>query len=137
MRKLILQISDNHEHKEQNNNNNKWYTILNDGLHEAEIKNFAMSSNTINKVHYDKENDELCVKLLAWFSWIVEDSNAPAPLENRYFIPHGNGCRLINAKIVNPGLIDKVKVENIKNVDRRKMVVVIVIIRMMVVVVLM
>ena len=69
---------------------------------------------------YDKNKDELCITLLTWFGWILSDSNAPSPLEKRYIIPHRNKCRLIEAKIVDPGLIDKLRIEDIEDADRRE-----------------
>ena len=87
--------------------------------YEAECSDVPVSSNAVNKIYYDQEKDELCVKLLQSFRWIVDDTNAPAPLKKRYIIAHGNRCRLIAAKITDPKLVDKVRMENIKDLDRR------------------
>ena len=110
-------MSDNVEERKQFN---KWYTIAKGTIREAECVNIAISDNAVNKVYYDKKNDQLSVKLLPWFRWILDDSNAPIPLEKRYIIPHGNECRLIEGKIVDPGLIDKVKMENIKDSNKKQ-----------------
>ena len=42
------------------------------------------------------------------------------PLEKKYIISHGNQCRLTKGKIVDPGLIEKVRMENIKDVNRKQ-----------------
>ena len=74
----------------------------------------------MNKVYYDKKKDELWIKLLPWFEWILVDANAPEPLEKRYNIPCVNKCRLLKAKIVDDALINRVLMEGIRDVDRKE-----------------
>ena len=114
---IFYAMSDNLEEKKQFN---KWYAIAESSICESECINLPISDNALNKVYYDKEKDELCVKVVPWFEWILDDSNAPLPLEKRYIILHGNQCRLIEAKIVDPGLIDKLKMEHIEDVDKKE-----------------
>ena len=90
-------MSDNLEERKQFN---KWYTIAKGTIREPECQNVQVSDNALQKVYYDKEKDELRIKLLSWFKWILDDANAPLPLEKRYIIPHGNRSRLIEGKIV-------------------------------------
>ena len=112
-------MSDNVEERKQFS---KWYRILQGKAHvyEVECTSSLVSSNAVNKVYYDKENDQLCIKLLPWFRLVLHDSNAPAPLKQSYIIANGNQCRLVTGKIVDCGIIDKVKMEGIEDVDKKK-----------------
>ena len=91
-----------------------------DRICDDEFMNVQVSSNGIEKVYYNKLKDELVIKAASWFEWVLEDENAPEPLEKRYYLPHGSECRLIEAQIVDPKLIDKVKMENINDVNEKE-----------------
>ena len=114
---VFCQMSDNVEERKEFD---KWYPSEINRTYEAECQDLPISNRAINKVYYDKQKDQLCLKLLSMFNWTLVDSNAPLPLEKRYIFSHGNKCRLINGKIIDPRLIDKVKMENIEDVDRRE-----------------
>ena len=70
---VFYAMSDNLKEREQLN---KWYAIS-PATREAECANVQVSKNGVNKVYYDKEKDELWIKLLPLFSLVFEDSNAP------------------------------------------------------------
>ena len=77
---------------------------------ENECMNIQVSQNGVNKVYYDKIKDELLVKIAPnGDEFILDDVNAPPPLKQIYYLQHGSPCRLIDAKIVDSRLIDKVR----------------------------
>ena len=94
---------------------NHWFNIdKRTMVCENECHNIQISQNGINKVYYDRLKDELLIKIIPSFELILDDPTAPAPLATRYSIPLGSPCRLVEAKITDPQLIKKVKMENIQ-----------------------
>ena len=104
---------------------NKWYNDIDCDdynekgamhmVYENECINVGISPNGVNKVYYDKIKDELLIKISPHCNYrqlILEDVNAPPPLKQRYCLQHGSPCRFIDAKIVDPKLIDKVRRDN-------------------------
>ena len=59
---------------------------LQDWLRENECMNIQVSQNGVNKVYYDKINDQLLVKTVAWYGWVLEDENAPEPFEKNMLL---------------------------------------------------
>ena len=115
---IFSAMSSNEEEQKQFN---KWIEHEKDctclDVYDNECMNVQVSQNGVNKVYYDKIKDELLLKTLSWYEWVLEDENAPEPLGKRYIVPHGNWCRLIQAKIVDSKLIDKVRQENIDDIN--------------------
>ena len=89
-------------------------------VYERECMNIQVSQNGVNKVYYDKVKDELLVKTVSWFRSTLRDKNAPSPLKKKYDVYHGSFCRLVEAKIVDSKLIDKVRKENFTDVNEKE-----------------
>ena len=95
-----------------------------DMICENECRNVKISQNGVNKVYYDKIKDELRIKVLqkinGWYRCVLDDENAPKPLDKRYDLPHGSLYRLMDAKIIDPRLVDKVQRESINDVNKKQ-----------------
>ena len=109
-------LSGNHKEKEKCR---EWMSGPgNEVSFENECINLAVTDNGVNKVYYDEIKDKLLVKMFPKYRWILYDSNAPPPLKTMYMISTGNRCRLIEAAISDPRLIDKVK--NVNTNDKKR-----------------
>ena len=102
----------------------KWTTKHNmekiHNIYPRECMSFKISSNGLDKIHYDKTDDKLLVKMVPCFTCVLDDASAPQPLEKRYHLPCGSPCRLVEATISDPKLVDQVKMEKIEHGNEKE-----------------
>ena len=87
---------------------------------ENECMTMCVKKNGLKKVYYDRENDELCIKVLPWYELNFEDESVPKPLLKRYVIPNGNSYRLVKAVITDDKLIKKFEIIMIKDGKKKE-----------------
>ena len=87
---------------------------------ENDCMNMQISQKGVDKVYYDKTKDELLVKTVSRYGWVLDDPDPPSPLKKRYYVPNSNPRKLSEAKIVDEKLIDTIKNENIQDASKKE-----------------